>query len=63
MTLINLGAQYPNQVVTVVLKGNAKDNLKLKEAKGKKLGSSGVVTEYKGMPEVIITQVGYVTVF
>ncbi|MCD8739098.1 S1/P1 nuclease [Mucilaginibacter roseus] len=53
MTLVNLGAAYPNQLLTVALKGKAKEL-------GNQLGNKtitveGEVIDYKGKPEIIIT--------
>lgn len=60
MTLINLGAAYPNQLLTVVLKDGAKEYLEVQEQQGSKpvvgkpLTAIGVVTMYKGKPQIVI---------
>jgi len=51
MTLVNLGAAYPNQLMTIVLKEGAKD-LKLD---GKTIIVKGKVIDYKGKPEIEVT--------
>ena len=51
MTLVNLGAAYPNQLMTIVLKEGAKD-LKLD---GKNITVKGKVIDYKGKPEIEVT--------
>jgi DNA/RNA endonuclease YhcR with UshA esterase domain len=53
MVLVNVGAAYPNQLVTIALKGNAK-------ALGTQLADkmitvTGEVIDYKGKPEIIVT--------
>lgn len=55
MTLVNLGAAYPNQLATVVLKGEAKKHYGIDFIDGKALTVVGVVTAYKGKPEIVVT--------
>jgi hypothetical protein len=54
LTLLNLGGKYPNQKLTVTLKG---DQLKLNPAlmKGKAVCFYGPVTLFKNKPEMVIT--------
>ena len=54
MTLVNLGAAYPNQLLTIVLKEGAAA-LKLD---GKNITVKGKVIEYKGKPEIEVTDPG-----
>jgi hypothetical protein len=51
IVLVNLGAAYPNQLLTIALKGAAKE-LKLED---KTITVEGEVIDYKGKPEIIIT--------
>ncbi|AMR32372.1 hypothetical protein A0256_13545 [Mucilaginibacter sp. PAMC 26640] len=53
MVLVNLGAAYPNQMLTVALKGKAKDLAGKLE--NKTITVEGEVIDYKGKPEIIIT--------
>ncbi|MCQ6957326.1 S1/P1 nuclease [Mucilaginibacter aquariorum] len=53
MVLINLGAAYPNQLLTVALKGKAKDLGN--QIDTKTITVEGEVIDYKGKPEIIIT--------
>jgi len=53
MVLVNLGAAYPNQLLTVALKGNAK--ALSGKIDGKTITIEGTVIEYKGKPEIIVT--------
>jgi hypothetical protein len=53
MVLVNLGAAYPNQLLTLVLREGAKD--KGKDLEGKNISVTGKLIEYKGKPEIIVT--------
>jgi hypothetical protein len=53
MVLVNLGAAYPNQLLTVALKGKAKEfGAQLAD---KVITVTGEVIDYKGKPEIIVT--------
>jgi hypothetical protein len=53
MVLVNLGAAYPNQLLTIALKGKAKEiGAQLVD---KVITVTGEVIDYKGKPEIIIT--------
>jgi len=59
MTLLNLGGFYPNQLLTVMIKGQ--DRGKFKDApenffKGKKVCVTGKVVDYKGKPEIVVSE-------
>ena len=60
LTLVNLGGAYPNQLMTVVLKGAAQ-NLAA-GIDGKKITVTGKVVLYKDKPEIIVTDPGLLTV-
>ncbi|HEY4063095.1 MAG TPA: S1/P1 nuclease [Puia sp.] len=53
MTLVNVGAAYPNQLLTVVLRGSAKDGGP--GIDGQTVCVSGKVILYKEKPEIIVT--------
>jgi hypothetical protein len=53
MVLVNLGAAYPNQLLTVVLREATKD--KGRDLDGKMVSVTGKLVDYKGKPEIIIT--------
>ncbi|MFD1256947.1 S1/P1 nuclease [Mucilaginibacter terrae] len=60
MVLVNLGAAYPNQQLTVALKGSAKiAGAGLEE---KTITVTGKVIDYKGKPEIIITDVAQIVI-
>ena len=52
MVLVNLGAAYPNQLLTVALKGEAKDLGS--QLDGKNITVEGELIDYKGKPEIIV---------
>ncbi|WP_419699077.1 S1/P1 nuclease [Mucilaginibacter sp. NFX135] len=53
MVLVNIGAAYPNQLLTIALKGKAKESGN--QLDDKTIIAEGEVVEYKGKPEMIIT--------
>jgi hypothetical protein len=56
LTLVNMGASYPDQLMTVVLKGVAKDAAA--SIDGKTVCVTGKIILYKGKPEIIVTDPG-----
>lgn len=60
MVLTNMGAAYPNQLLNVAFKGAAKDmGTQLAD---KTITVTGAVIDYKGKPEIIVTDVQQVKV-
>jgi hypothetical protein len=53
MVLVNVGAAYPNQLLTLALKGDAKSLGSGLD--GKTVTITGQVIDYKGKPEIILT--------
>ncbi len=53
LTLVNLGAAYPNQPLTVVLRDNAKDMGPGLD--GKTICVTGKVVSYRDKPEIVVT--------
>jgi hypothetical protein len=51
MVLVNMGGEYPNSLFTVVLRGDAKGL----ELDGKLICINGKVIDYKGKPEIVVT--------
>ena len=65
VTFINLGAAYPNSLLTVVI--FAKDRANFKEApdvtyNDKNICVTGEVKEYNGKPEIIVTTPDQITI-
>ncbi|TDW96309.1 S1/P1 nuclease [Dinghuibacter silviterrae] len=65
MTLLNLGGEYPNQKMTVVIRGE--DRSKFKDAPetfymGKQICVTGKQEMYKGRPEIVVTDPSQITV-
>lgn len=58
MTLVNLGGAYPDQLLTLVLKGAAKDAYKGLD--GQTVCVTGKIVLYKDKPEIVITDPGAV---
>jgi hypothetical protein len=59
LTLVNLGASFPDQLMTVVLKGAAKDLAA--SIDGKTICVTGKIILYKGKPEIIVTDPAMLT--
>jgi len=53
MILVNLGAGYPKQLLTIVLRGEAKS--KGSDIDGKMIKVEGKLVNYKDKPEIIVT--------
>ena len=53
LTLVNLGAAFPNSPMTVVLKGAALATYK--KLDGREICVTGKIIDYKGKPEIIVT--------
>lgn len=62
MTLIDFGAAHPNQLLTVVLKGDARDSYAPVLLKGKIISVSGIVQDYYGKPQIVLTDSKYLSV-
>ncbi len=60
MTLVNLGAAYPDQLLTVVLRGSARDGFIVVD--GQTISVSGKIASYKGKPEIVVTDPKQITV-
>jgi DNA/RNA endonuclease YhcR with UshA esterase domain len=60
LTLVNLGAAYPDQVLTVVLKGEAIGIAAGLD--GKTIKVTGKVEMYKGKPEIVVNEKDKITV-
>ncbi len=53
MTLVNLGAAYPDQLLTLVLRGQARDSFTVVD--GQTICVTGKIENYKGKPEIVVT--------
>jgi DNA/RNA endonuclease YhcR with UshA esterase domain len=58
MTFLDLGGFHPNQMLTIVIKGE--DRSKFKDApdeyfKGRNVCVTGTVIDYKGKPEIVVS--------
>jgi hypothetical protein len=64
ITLIDIGGSHPNELLTVVIKGDDRKKFKTppEEAfKNKKVCITGQVVDYKGKPEMIVTEPDQIT--
>lgn len=58
-TLLNMGAAFPNQPFTVVIFGESRSNFTYKPEEflnGKDICVTGLIQEYKGKPQMIVTK-------
>jgi hypothetical protein len=53
MTLVNLGAAYPDQLLTLVLRGQARDGYTVVDSQT--ICVTGKIENYKGKPEIVVT--------
>lgn len=60
MLLANMGAAYPNQLLTLAIKGKAKESAA--NLDGKTVTVTGLLIDYKGKPEIIVTDPGQLNV-
>lgn len=65
MTFLDLGGFHPNQLLTVVIKGE--DRSKFKDApdeyfKGRNICVTGTVIDYKGKPEIVVSDPGQIKI-
>lgn len=59
LVLVNVGGAYPDQPLTVVLRGSAKSLAG--ELEGKTIHATGKVELYKGKPEIVVTDAALLT--
>lgn len=53
-TFINLDAPYPNQVFTILIWGEDRQNIGTLPANGARLCATGTIQDYRGVPEIIV---------
>lgn len=63
ITLVDMGGSHPNELLTLVIKGD--DRKKFKNPpeeffRGKKVCVTGQIIDYKGKPEIVITDPGQI---
>jgi hypothetical protein len=65
LTLLNVGAAYPNQKLTIMIKGEDRGKFKVAPETAyanKHICVTGLVTNYRGKPEIVVTDPGQITV-
>ncbi|HTH81373.1 MAG TPA: hypothetical protein VL490_00470 [Mucilaginibacter sp.] len=58
LTLLDVGGNHPNELLTLLIKGDDRKKFKTapeEDLKGKKVCITGQVIDYKGKPEIVIT--------
>ncbi len=63
MTLLNLGGAYPDQKLTIMIRGADKGKFKMAPETAfanKRICVTGVAQDYKGKPEIIVTDPGQI---
>jgi micrococcal nuclease len=58
MIFLNLGGEYPHQKLTIVIKGRNRDKFKVSPEiafRDKTICVTGVMSDYNGKPEMIVT--------
>jgi micrococcal nuclease len=58
ITLVDVGGSHPNEALTLLIKGDDRKKFKSPPEelfKGKKVCITGTVIDYKGKPEIVIT--------
>ena len=58
LTLLDVGGSHPNELLTLVIKSDDRKKFKTPpedDLKGKKVCITGQIIDYKGKPEIIIT--------
>ncbi len=58
ITLLDVGGSHPNELLTLVIKGDDRKKFKVapeEDFKGKKVCITGQIIDYKGKPEIVIT--------
>jgi DNA/RNA endonuclease YhcR with UshA esterase domain len=58
ITLVDVGGSHPNKALTILIKGDDRKKFKVAPEeyfKGKKVCITGQVIDYKGKPEIVVT--------
>lgn len=57
-TFINLDAAYPNQIFTILIWGEDRQNVGALPSEGSRVCATGVIQEYRGVPEIVVRSSG-----
>lgn len=64
MTFLDMGGYHPNQLLTIVIKGEDRGKFKGKpevDYKGREVCVTGTVIDFKGKPEIVVTDPSQIT--
>ena len=53
-TFINLDAAYPNQIFTILIWGENRQNVGPLPSDGERVCATGRIEEYRGVPEIVV---------
>ena len=53
-TFINLDAAYPNQIFTILIWGENRQNVGMLPSDGARVCATGRIQEYRGVPEIVV---------
>jgi DNA/RNA endonuclease YhcR with UshA esterase domain len=57
-TFINLDAAYPNQIFTILVWGDDRQNVGELPREGSRVCATGMIREYRGVPEIVVRSSG-----
>jgi DNA/RNA endonuclease YhcR with UshA esterase domain len=57
-TFINLDAAYPNQVFTILVWGDDRQNVGQLPRTGSHICATGLIKDYRGVPEIVVRSSG-----
>jgi len=57
-TFINLDATYPNQVFTILIWGDDRQNVGTLPTVGSHACATGIIQDYRGVPEIVVRNSG-----
>ncbi|HEY1649446.1 MAG TPA: hypothetical protein VGF96_15800 [Terracidiphilus sp.] len=53
-TFINLDVPYPNQIFTILIWGEDRQNVGTLPSEGSHICATGTIQEYRGVPEIVV---------
>ena len=53
-TFVNLDASYPNQIFTILIWGEDRQNAGDLPSEGSRICATGMIQQYRGVPEIVV---------